>query len=96
MTKQHTSKHTRSTWVSTHHIVATIGCGQVATGWHTLIRMAMTQAGSLQDEVRDGIGNITEASIALFEWAWAWLGLQQAHTEIGDAKLGTSHCAVGV
>lgn len=70
-------------------------CGQVATGWHTLIRMAIAQAGSLQDEVRDGIGDTEEAGITLFELTWAWLRLQKAHSEVGDAKLGTSLWAVG-
>lgn len=71
-------------------MVAMFVCGQAAIGWHTLISMAMAQAGSLQDEVRDCIGDADKAGVTLFELTWAWLGLQQAHSEVGDAKLGTS------
>lgn len=70
-------------------------CGRVATGWHTMLRMAIAQASSLQDEVRDGIGDTKEARVTLFELTWAQLGLQQAHSEVGNAKLGASLCTVG-
>lgn len=85
-----------SFWVSTHHMVSTFVCGHVATGWHTLISMAMAQAGSPKDEVRNSIGDTGKTGITFFEFAWAWLGLQQAHSEVGDAKLGTSLWAVGL